>query len=794
MRDQPVSRPGPIATVLLSLLASYAITDRLIAQAGAPDIVRLADLEREAAQAPPPIAALFRALATPSGQPDAQLALTKIEQFLKESTGNAEVPPLVALQAAEKALCAVLRFHASAHPSPLAGPNPLAEMANRLEARLRDVRRRQVRLLAEAARTDGDWTEALRRAEQLRETYPARKGVQAEVAGVCLRYAEHKLAAKDYRAVRGQLAQIEEPLLPRPEDRKRLHAMHEALRAAAEALVREANSQQDQAAALAKLGEALALWPEKQGLQDELLRRQNAYAILYVGVGDLPVNLSPATAWTDAETHALDLLFESLVQPRYDPKLGQFYRPGLAAGMPGLLPGGRRFRLTPGALWSDGQPVTSHDLRHTAQLLRDTGRAPEWADLLDVPRVESDLFHIDFPFRQLPLDPLARLTFRVLPQTFRGQPLLRADDPAFAKDPVGSGPFCYAGRKTEDGRTYAVFTANPRYPHAGLPHLREIRFFVSRDPVADFRHPTHPLHLLLNVPTDRIEALKAAQVCEVHTQENRRVYFLAVNHGVKPLGNQDVRRAIAHAIDRTKILNDRFRGSSVDIHWWQVTRRIRHPEYHRALNGPYPTPSWATSPRVADAFRARLDLARAHASQAGTKSVALTLKYPDDDPRVAQACQDIADQVAKLDTGPAVFLRLKLVPLPPRQLKQDVERHDYDLAYYHLDYADESYWLWPLFDTRPGALGPGGSNVLGYQNDAVLESLFRRAMRERDFARLQETTYEIHAHLYEHMPLIPLWQLDTHRAVHPDLAPVRLDPMRVFAGVEDWTLGRRKSD
>ena len=38
------------------------------------------------------------------------------------------------------------------------------------------------------------------------------------------------------------------------------------------------------------------------------------------------------------------------------------------------------------------------------------------------------------------------------------------------------------------------------------------------------------------------------------------------------------------------------------------------------------------------------------------------------------------------------------------------------------------------------------------------------------------------------MPLIPLWQLDTHVAVHPSLRPAALDPLLVFDRVEDWKL------
>jgi ABC-type oligopeptide transport system substrate-binding subunit len=519
--------------------------------------------------------------------------------------------------------------------------------------------------------------------------------------------------------------------------------------------------------------------------------------ILYVGVHHLPEKLSPATAWTNSETQAIELLFESLVEPRYDRELGQFYRPLLAASLPEPGAGGRHFQLSRTAHWSDGKPMTSPDVRHTAQILAESGRAPEWRDLLEEPRVENDPYAIDIAYRRLPLDPLARLSFKILPQTFAGKGLFQADDPAFAAAPVGSGPFRYAGRQVHDGRTCAVFTANPHYRRPGLPHIREIRFYVSSDPVADFRDPNHPLHLLLDVPTDRLGALKAAPAPTIHTLYSRRVNFLALNHRVPLLQNQFLRLAIAHAIDRERILNGRFRGVTMDFTGLAFRPRVLHPEFHHALNGPFPADSWANTPSVTDqSYLLRLDLARADALKSAAKHVELTLKYPDDDPRVAAACRDIAQHVTQLDAGDKFALRIKLVPLPPRQLKEAVDRRDFELAYYHHDYADESYWLWPLFDTRREAMQQGGSNILGYKNDDVLEKLFRDTMAERDFTRLRERTHALHAHLYETMPLIPLWQLDAHVAVHPDLSlPVgRLDPLRIFAGADDWTLRPRSSD
>jgi ABC-type oligopeptide transport system substrate-binding subunit len=117
--------------------------------------------------------------------------------------------------------------------------------------------------------------------------------------------------------------------------------------------------------------------------------------------------------------------------------------------------------------------------------------------------------------------------------------------------------------------------------------------------------------------------------------------------------------------------------------------------------------------------------------------------------------------------------------------------HDYDLAYYHWDYANEAYWLWPLFD--PEATGPGGRNFLGV-NDPELQMLFRRVLVYRQFKEVQDLTRQIHRELYEKMLLIPLWQLDTHLAIHRELQtvppPNGLDPQVVFAEVEQWRLGK----
>jgi peptide/nickel transport system substrate-binding protein len=527
--------------------------------------------------------------------------------------------------------------------------------------------------------------------------------------------------------------------------------------------------------------------------------------VLYVGVRSLPERLSPATAWTDPERQAVELIFERLVREVYDDELGERYVPGLAEELPQVIPGGRRCRLARDAYWSNGKRVTAKDVRDTILRLLNPKlpwRTSEWTELMG-PLVVSDKtpFRIVFHYRHGFLDPLLPLSFHVLPQG-----PLRADDPAFAKAPIGSGPFLYAGRQAQEGRQYAIFPANPHYrPGAGQPCIREVRFFAWGDLLRDVQDPARPWHLLLDVPTDTLAALQERGVGDVRTLQERRVYFLAINHRVEPLKNPALRRALAHGLDREGILTACFRGGHPSNRVIAVLGAaaaaaakplcVSHRGFHRAANGPYPPQSWACAPpeRV-PASLYNVEKARSFlgaAQKDGIVKVELTLKYPNDDPHVEMACREIARQLAALGESVQCPVTLKLIGLPPHQLREALERRDYQLAYHHVDYGSEAYWLWPLFDNSPQALAEGGSNYLGYANDGVLVSLFRRAMAHRDFSRVRELSHDIHARLFETMPLIPLWQLDTHLAVHPDLTPSQLDPLLVFGGVAHWKLKER---
>ena len=180
-------------------------------------------------------------------------------------------------------------------------------------------------------------------------------------------------------------------------------------------------------------------------------------------------------------------------------------------------------------------------------------------------------------------------------------------------------------------------------------------------------------------------------------------------------------------------------------------------------------------------------MAETFLKKAKANDFALDLKYPDDDPGVDRACKLIAAQLAALGDRVGKPIKLRLVPLSPYQLRQDILDRRYQMAYWHYDFPNALFSLWPLFDWQKEAM-ENGSNYLGYASDTALQELLDKAARYRDFADVKRLTHDIHVALHEHMPLIPLWQLEYHLAIHPSLTLGRVDPQRIFSTISEWKL------
>src|SRR5262249_28220902 len=131
-----------------------------------------------------------------------QFAVSQVNKLLDPPRSKERAPDpkkaLEMLQAAEKALSFVVRFHESARERKLRSGNEWNEVEKQLRNKLREVQLGQVGKLADAK----DWEGAFTLAVQLADAYPADQEVQGAVARLFARQASEAIRAEDYSAAR----------------------------------------------------------------------------------------------------------------------------------------------------------------------------------------------------------------------------------------------------------------------------------------------------------------------------------------------------------------------------------------------------------------------------------------------------------------------------------------------------------------------------------------------------------------------------------------------------------------
>lgn len=723
-------------------------------------------------------------------QPYEETAQDKVRRFLettkeRDDTAAGSSPSRYEkLVAAEQALSAVLRWHESARQTGKRKGNEWVAVEKSLRKQLLDeVWLEQMKVLAQAK----EYERVLDQARRLASTYTdpdERERIFRPVVEM-VRVALHDRDLPDDKKqqARDRLRglEIEFP------GSKALQPISDTLRSEAEDLLDKAKTalkNKDEDTARRLLRSAQRTWPQLPELGAFAIELSREHPILRAGVrGQLPQYFSPAWACTDNERRAVELLFESLVKLVPDEDGGFRYRPALAESLPRVVPLGRQFQLPQNAFWSNNRTLNATDVNFSLGLLRKgtgVGLSPAWGDLLDAAKVEQDPFHVTLRLKQGFVDPLALMTYKIVP----------ADHPVnseeFARNPVTSGPYRLEGspRLDDAGRQGTFFAVNsfygPRPTKRGAPRIEKIRFYIYSNAEEELR--SGKLDLILD-----LTAKEAQQLLEKQRKgglpitvplpspavPNRRIYFLAIN--TRKLPDARLRRALAFAINREALLDKHFRAE------------LKTP-VHRVLNGPFPAGSWACEPSLARPNKKSLDLFDADAAKnlsvGVEKPAGLKLKYPRDNPALEEAMRDMCAQVKDV-TG----VELEPVPCDPYQLREDVEqRQSYDLAYYHHDFPDDSYWLAPLLGQPPRA--DGVVNMFRF-NNAEIQKLVADTDSYRDFAVVRKYQRMIHKRLSEEMPFIPLWQLDPLLAYRRELEPTGLDPQRVFSNIEEWRVKPR---
>lgn len=291
---------------------------------------------------------------------------------------------------------------------------------------------------------------------------------------------------------------------------------------------------------------------------------------LAVSIEVNPTTLNPLLTQNTSENTIDSLLFDELVT--IDNHGNDI--PDLASVVPTLLNGGiskngltLTYHLRKNALWSDGVPITSSDVRFTVNAIMNPKNNVVSRDgyddiaSMDTPDKWTIVFHMksiyppavdtifgesDSPYRILPAHILAKYS--------------SLNNVPFNADPVTSGPYRFA--RWSRGNDI-VLDANPNY-FRGTPQIKRLDLKIITDGntvAAEMR--THEIGLAMEIILSTYNDLKGAPKVVRQLSPAPSYESILFNVTRAPLDDVRVRRAIAMSVDRTALIRDGTYGTGM---------------------------------------------------------------------------------------------------------------------------------------------------------------------------------------------------------------------------------------
>jgi peptide/nickel transport system substrate-binding protein len=273
--------------------------------------------------------------------------------------------------------------------------------------------------------------------------------------------------------------------------------------------------------------------------------------------------LLPPVATTQLAVHVSDRLFPRLAELKQDLNTvdDSGFTPVVARRWEHRDSTTIVFHLEPRARWQDGTPIRAADVVFTWDVYRDTlTGSPYRVNLDPIASVTADdSLTVTFRFRRAYPEALYDATYhlKILPKHLLDSiPHERLASSAFAKDPVGAGPFRFA--HWESGAEIAVEADTGWF--LGRPHLGRIvwRIFpdVSAAVSAVLAGEADAMEVIPQ--RDEIERVRKASDVRLMPYPSPFLGGLLFNLRRPPFDDREVRTAVAMAIDRRTIVRAIF--------------------------------------------------------------------------------------------------------------------------------------------------------------------------------------------------------------------------------------------
>jgi peptide/nickel transport system substrate-binding protein len=291
-----------------------------------------------------------------------------------------------------------------------------------------------------------------------------------------------------------------------------------------------------------------------------------------IGLEAQPTTMDPALSTDLYSTQVYSQIQEGLVM--LDPQGAP--RPALAESWTPAGDGKSwTFKLRPNVKFHDGTDFIAEDVKYTIdRILAPETRSPQrglLSQIASVEVVDKATVRINTRAAFAPILTNLAIAAYIVPRAAHTR--LGRD---FARRPVGTGPYKMV-EWVPDERI--VLEANPDY-YAGRPSFDRVQFrFVPEASVRLAELESGGLDLIAGIPAQDLKRLRVSLLVDLQEVVGTNYRLYGFNTSVKPYDDLRVRQAIAHAIDKAKI---------VDVVW---------PGRGVVAEGPIPPTSWAFDER-----------------------------------------------------------------------------------------------------------------------------------------------------------------------------------------------------
>jgi peptide/nickel transport system substrate-binding protein len=470
-----------------------------------------------------------------------------------------------------------------------------------------------------------------------------------------------------------------------------------------------------------------------------------------IGLKSSPTNLDPRVGNDNASGRIFDLCCRGLV--RVTPEMD--YAPDLADRWE--TPDDRTiiFHLNPNAKFQDGKPVTAQDVKWTYDSMMAEGFTSSKksgysaVESIDAQDAHTVVFHLKEPNGGL----FDNLTVGILPQ---------GTDTNKAKTaPISSGPYRVVKFKTDE----SVELEASEYWHQGAPKIKNLTVRIIPDAttlVLEMRRGTIDLEIN-QIPFENVPEFEKSAKHQVVKKPGSVWQYLAFNLKDPTLAKVEVRRAIAHAIDRQRIVTDLLRGHGVP-----TDTMFGEGHWARATN----LPTYGYDPNKAKQL---LDQAGLRDPDGNGPQPRFTLSFKTSTDTEANLRAQMIQQMLQ-----QVGIKLEIQQSEFGTFLEDVSKGNFQLYSLSRNGIQDPDFFYVIFHSKN--IPPEGQNR-GYYSNPRVDQLIAEGRATFDRTRRKQIYGEIQRIVQEDLPYISLYHQVNVAVMDKDLQGYTMYPAGFWLGL-----------